>query len=1213
MEALLQARFGLLAAKATQRLEMQAVQREASEISARVEDAVDLLLSEAEELGALNLPSPRESLHREESSMMTRPARVVLDLLSGSRRKVDVFSQLSTTLLQSYRDFKQQCEEMTLKIEALTEDFGLLQREEPKECRNCRRCLAKLSEFSLEVDQLRSELQETEALLVDSRQAKEQLSKELGNATHRARELEKEYANSSLAVPEMLDLQEELKRAETTINHLEKQLRINRQDAESMKQGWREVQAEVENREKSLRKAQGIIKKLNSENENLVKDLAASEDLAETMKREAHQQEKSNRDAQIQLQSVEILHKTEVRLREEVQSLKSALETLKAESVSETNRAKDYIDELRRENESFQSQIEELETSILELDKEAKQQEETVKLHIERIADLEQALGQKMGEVEALHREIEGREEEHQAEIAHIKRIAENTIRNLQAEQGEESARSSRSPVRSVSPTLTVGKKASAVKKSGPQVSAVKELPAAFTDTQLTEALEREAVLQKGMREIVKKSSRFLAERVRTLETLEVALRPESERWIMRNEELETILCDFAGRINHLLKLNRDLQKVAQIKERQIEDQRKTAFQSLSLSEAFTRQLQAELTDTRHLLLEEVIPRGRELMGTQVDSTLKTVGELKKQCVGLEEKNEDLERDFSGLQEKERVLEAELRENEDKLIQRNSDLAHIRRLLSGLHYAYLTASAGKDPTSSPSLDVEDLLHDIEALNQDVELKHQDLLRLEEKWRELIASNSELQQAFEDDKDSLMEEIRQISDSRANLQAECNRMNDQGIAQKQALQEEIRRITALLEETSLQVAAIKQDRENVLRDKERIETHMQELALDVEKLQDELHSQVATKEQVLTELEDAQASLSRLTSKPQDKPPSDSLLTEAPFVRRDPDLRSTRGRSQDTGAIDRLLAQKEEYIQELEQRLETHKIDGLGTAFPSVFEETQGGDSEIGTLRRAKNKMMAYKRSFNKRLEEFETVLRLIEDSVAALEQGQALQVDKMPTSNPTLDTWLEDLLGKISDTAVKTNREKEREMRTFHTILTTINSADVAEEDKAAAVSLSNGLITQASPDMDFLAAQLIILVKKVIPGSDMRRSRELPREEVVFLSPFHARMLISAVSSLDSVELSLIDRKESLLQVSEELEGLTQSLSEVSIRGSDLPNKIAEMFSRFSLQFLGDLKRDLQAFAEALRDLKDVSRSNPGPGRGVSLWAFVQPTARRL
>jgi chromosome segregation ATPase len=486
VEALLHARFGLLAARATQRLEMQAVQREASEISARVEDAVDLLLSEAEELGALDLPSPREVLHREESSVMTRPARVVLDLLADSRRKVDVFSQLAATLLQSYRDFKQQCEEMTLKIEALTEDFGgLMQREEPRECRNCRRCLAKLSEFNTEVEQLRAELQETEALLVDSRQAKDQLSKELGTLTHRTRELEKERANSSLAVPEMLELQDELKRAETTINQLEKQLRSTRQESETMRQGWKELQDEVETREKSLKKAHGIIKKLNSENENLVKELEASEELAETMTREAHQQEKSNRDAQIQLQSVEILRKTEVRLREEIQSLKAALETLKEESVIESNQAKDYIDQLRKENDSLQSQIEELETSILELDKEAKQQEETLKLHLERVTDLEQALGQKMGEVEALHRENEAREEEHQAEIAHIKRIAENTIRSLHAEQGDESARSSRSPVRSVSPTLTAGKRASSMKKSIPQATPAKELPQAFTDMQL--------------------------------------------------------------------------------------------------------------------------------------------------------------------------------------------------------------------------------------------------------------------------------------------------------------------------------------------------------------------------------------------------------------------------------------------------------------------------------------------------------------------------------------------------------------------------------------------------------------------------------------------------------------------------------------------------------------------------------------------------------
>lgn len=1187
MDALLHSRFSLLAAKATHKLELQAVERKASKISENVEDVVDLLLSEAEELGALHLTSPRDPLRKEDLSVFTYPARLILDKLNSTHRKVDVFKQLAVILIQSYHDFKQQCEEMTVKIETLTEDFDRMGVEEVKECRNCKRCLSQLSDFRAEVEQLHSELAKTEARLIDTHHAKEQLSQELG--TYR----NKEQINSSFSVPEVLELQEELKRAEITIAQLEKQAKVARQSMEYAGN----VEKQVEIRELKLRQAQDIIKKLNSENERLVQDCFASEELAETLKRESHQYEKSAREALIQLQSLDIMHKTEIRLREEIQHLKNEVENLKEESVNEENRAKEYIGKIMKENEELQSQIVELETSILELDKEGKQFEDTVKLHLERINDLEQALASKTNEISSLTQEIESREDEHQAEISHIKRIAENTIRGLQLEQGEETARSARSPIRSVSPTLTPNKRMTATAKKPVLNQAVNPgVSREFSDMQLMEAIQRELILQKGIQEIVKKSSAFLTEKMRNLKNLEAAIRPETERWMMRNEELETIISDFAIRLNQLLKLNRDLQKVIQIKEKQLIDHSKISQQTQLLTEELNKTLRMELENTHNLVTKDVIGKGREIIGQNVNIMVKNTGEMKGKCEEMEENNRELKEEIEKLVE-------ELRESEDKLNRRNSDLAHIRALLGGLKYAYLSENTVEEPDFSPSEDIENILKDINSLSKDVELKDQDLVRVEEKLRELITSNKELQEAFEEDKDSLLEEIREISKAHSELQAELNRVSDQNMSQKQTWMEETRRISGVLEETRSQLAGITQERDRLDREKMQAEQRVKELAGEMDKMQGEIHVQSTAKERLLQEVEDLQATLSRSMKSVEPLTCTESLLTEVPLVRRDLNLHSTRSRSQDPLSLEKLLSQKEEYIKELEQKLEINSHSAL-------FDDTQIGDPD---MKRTKNKLMAYKRSFNKRLEEFEAVLRLIEDAVTALEHGHALQIEKIPATNPTLDAWLDTLLKKISDAAEGHAKDREREMRTYHTLLTTISGcAEAGEEDRTAAVSLSNELVTQNAPDLHFLASQLTILVKRVMTTSDPRKSRDYSREDVVCLSSFHARLLLSAISSLDSVELSLIDRKESILQVSEELEGLTQSLSEISIRSSDLPNKIAEMFSRFSLQFLQDLKRDLQAFAEALRDLKDVSRSNPGSGRGTSLWSFAQTAGRR-
>ena len=1221
----------MLAGKATQRLEIQAIQREVSEITVKVEDVVEMMISEVEELGDAGLLSRRSSTSelsrsREDLLAFSRPARVLLDSLAGIRRKVEVFTELSQLLLRNYTDFKQQCEEMSQKVEDLTENFAILQQTEgeAKECRNCKRCLSKITEFNTEIVQLRAELAKTEALLSESRQAKEQLAKELGNLSFRNKELEQEYSKPTLIASETLELQKELKTAEMTISQLETQLKSSFSDADR-------ANSRLEQCEAALRRAQTMIKRLNNESETLAEQLSISENLCDTLKHDAHQSEKLHREAQIQLQSLDCQRKTESRLRDELQSLKCALESVQSDSASEVQHLHSLVSSLTHENQSFQQQIIELENSIVALDGENKQCEAAGKLHEERISDLEQALAGKISEIAAVQREAEMREIEHEGEIAHIKRTAENALRAVQAEGSEERS----SPMRQTSPLPN--RRVSSVRRTKPDGSQTdrEKTPtdrAAYLG-QLEEAIVREAGLKAAVLDIVAKASVFLTEKIHNLDCLEGMVRPETERWIMRSEELETMLADLGKRVFPLISLNKDLQKVVKLKNKQLEDQRNWALSVISTSEAAENTLKSELFEVNSTVAEKIMQKGKDVIGLQVDVTMKTVGELRQKAAWLQEHNDHLENEVKDWGERVDRLASDLRVAEEQSASTQADLSllqsdfvHVQRALSSLQQPYLSSSLSpRDfpaPTVPPSLVAEEIIGDIRSIQQDLALKGQDLTRVEAKMRELIATNRDLQLSFDEDKEALLCELNAIQREKEELEKEVGKLGE--------LVRDVTRQDGEMGELRGAVAELTHERDVLSRENEQIGQRMRQTLEEVKKLEEEMESMKNSHEEMVRELNDARCDLSTFASLKEENEEqnsvisqlrdqlaksglrsSESLLTEGSLLRRD--LGSTRARSSETSlmAIDRLLTQKEEYIKELEMRLEQGKTDVLGvTSHSSVFEETQLGDSDPSSLRRAKNKITAYKRSFNKRLEEFESVLRLIEDAVTGLASGHVLKLAWPPSSNPTLDSWVDSLLQKIADCAVAASTGRDREVRSLLAALATVMSSDhSSDEDRTAAAGLVNTLQKQAAVDLDYAASQTTALLKRT---GDVRKAGR-GEDTTVCLSPFHARMLITAIGSLDAVELCLVERKESILQVSEELDGLNRSLAEMPVRSSDLPGKIADMFSKFSVQFLQDLKRDLQAYAEALRDLKDVTRSTPSlTGRLVTLWNFSQQAATR-
>lgn len=1255
---LVAARLALLAAKANHKVEMATAQKEATALHAQMEEVVEALMTQAEQFAdSEDLPIIYSSFaavrSKEDLSSFSRPARVLIDTLSALAGKVQMSTKLTGILSDTLGSFKQQCEELSLKVETLTQDFAQITQElnfaeadrEPeqlRECRSCKRLLSKTAEFSAEMVQLRSELNRTDAILAESRRDREKLGKEINNLTGRNKELERELQLiPAFAHTDSLELQRELKHAEMTISALEDQLKNSKSDTDALRTSFLESKSDLEPHESALKKAQSIIKKLNSEAERLSKELFETERLSETYKRDSHQYEKGFREAQIQLQAMEMMQKTEIRLREEGKQLKNVLETVKAETADEIGRLKDYINQLIQENQHFQAQSEALEGHLETLEKEVKDREEEMAHAQEQIGQLQAALTQKTEEIQEVLREADLREEEFEGEIAHIKRVAENTIRSLQpiASPSEESR--GKSPLRAAQMPL---KRLSGVKRTqlattAPKATVQEERVEAreedrgtgdYWKGQVEEALRREAGLKAGLEAIVGKSGSFLKERVKALETLECALRPETERWMMRSEELESQLHSLSLRLVRSLAISRDLQKMVLVKDRQLQDSAKTTD---ALIAALTETVEAqgtELNSRGEVILEDLGPRVQQLAALhsreasacqrKENSLRDTVDTTTKRLNSAQEK---LEKALTDLHRTEDLLER----TREELNSRESDLSLIRKALFAGDSRPGSASSGSEmhridifrKEASPG-DLAEIQNRIKALQTTIESQENSLQTLRDKLTSALSTNESQLRNFDQDRDSLTQEVHCLEEARSRLELDLRDLTAR-LRTEKGLREASE---TLVMDLKTQIETLETAHLGANQAKEQIQRKYEESLAIVGRLEADSATLKGANDRLLSELTNAHADVSALLvfkekstnqtvqierlrdqigflqSHSSSEMPRKGLITES--VRESEDLSTTRARARsqtrsEIPHLDRVLSQKEDYIRELEAKLEQRPSE---TPNSTEYEDSYSAEVEKAVRR----KVAGYKRSFNKRLEEFEGVLHLIEDTIAEVSEGKAVRAEWQPSSNPSLDTWTRALLDRLAHFSLLFVSSKERELRTYLSVLGVLQTAGSTEEDKIAASSLISGLQSQQSPDLAFTSAQLPILLKRTLGTQSDRRPPSRTTEDFVCMTPYHARLLLTALSSLDTVEIQLIERKESLLQVSDELDALTRTLAETSIRSqAEVAGKMADMFSKFSVQFLQDLKSDLQELAGALRDLREVSRSSP-PGKAPALAA---------
>jgi DNA repair exonuclease SbcCD ATPase subunit len=471
---------------------------------------------------------------------------------------------------------------------------------------------------------------------------------------------------------ELLKLADLRKLLEVTNSDLIRRLELEQSKVDGLKMMVEEYEEESQTREATLAKAQSLIKKLNDECETTVRDLKRAEDAVELLKKDNRLLDRSNNDLQRQIQEVSLMKKTEERLRGEIVQLKQELHDLAAakdEAVGELSHA---VVQLEDENQQLEGGIQELELKLEEIERQSSARDQAIAEQHAELTELRAEVQRKDELTRRMAEDLEKREAEREDEVFSIKRHAENVIRQLQTSQGgaeedqsftaynklnrsrgeqggqgevvfrgreeggrsrEEGGRGRVSSMKRSSPSRTKSKQQRSedkenligglvVRQGGVEVERLVVSPIAMQNlaVQLEEALVRERDLKQQLYSIVEHEAVFLRDKLKQLSLAEVAIKPELERWIMRNEELEQHLVDLTDKNSRLLRLLTDCKKTILIKNKQMSDSKKTAE---NLREALAEALEIRgiaLLDGQNLLQKEVLPKAEAVAAEQTST-----------------------------------------------------------------------------------------------------------------------------------------------------------------------------------------------------------------------------------------------------------------------------------------------------------------------------------------------------------------------------------------------------------------------------------------------------------------------------------------------------------------------------------------------------------------------------------------------------------------
>lgn len=187
-------------------------------------------------------------------------------------------------------------------------------------------------------------------------------------------------------------LKEEKSNLELVNSDLLRRLEQKEYDFLNLKSIFDDTKEDTQEKEKSIDKAQKVIKKLNDEWEKAMRDLQTTEEKLENYQVENKNLNRQLVDMQIQCQENDQLNKTQTRLRGEVQKLKDDYKKMSEEKDEIINGKNAEIESLKTKKDQLEEIIETLDHKLDEIAKQNELRDRLLEESIEKGKELEDLL-----------------------------------------------------------------------------------------------------------------------------------------------------------------------------------------------------------------------------------------------------------------------------------------------------------------------------------------------------------------------------------------------------------------------------------------------------------------------------------------------------------------------------------------------------------------------------------------------------------------------------------------------------------------------------------------------------------------------------------------------------------------------------------------------------------------------------------------------------
>lgn len=1030
-------------------------------------------------------------------------------------------------------------------------------------------------------------------------------------------EVEKEFSYDGLRKV----YQDKVESLELTIEDISKQLQ-DLQDANS------DLERELEHRETFLNKAKEIIKKLNSECETNTKELHNARLEVDKYKSESHSFEKQLLEIQRSLNEFENLVKSNDNLRKQVRDLKQKLqskEVIYDEKIAQQN---ELIDNLYQEKEELNKAIEELELKLGEIEKENENRESLFQSEISKADELRSQLKLKDQEISSLKEYLTSQEEAFNTEMQQIKRATENTLRNYHSIHSfstelftprttDKDSFSSPAKTRLISnrtPMKKSSTKLTPMKTPAP-ISEEKESETTLTENNLKDLLVsatmREAKVHKGIIDIVNTEGNFIKHRLDSLNKAHAQMKSEMERWIMRNEEMESRLVQSAETNKSFSELNAEYRRMIQLKSKQLNESKviiDELMKYLSHKDLMYRDEMGYLDD---LILHQIYPKSHNLVEDTTQAIYKIQDSYKDKTVNFERYIESINKDkiywqdickqyqeeILGLREELDNLRNEYTATSDQVTSLKQELEDVDRVLQKRAYNHARELS--------------IANKVEDMHEEFETQHRQMDELKHQYNNVLNQLEQFRVQHTHEVEKLETEVRLVhneNDKLYNELQEALKKNLHAEDHQNRVLELEKKLSSLIDGHSikeLELQKLSRNHSKEITDLRReldeknliIETMENEIARlrrNLEEANNKYGKEVLNYERILSERVDLNQSLMDRLAEKEDE----AHDYEQDIQRLIEENRAMKSEQFETSVLRDQLAAQSQLIDSLHSKIArlTEEIE-CREVIKFAEDENARLNSELDeavyqlaeSRRRRPVQDDKYVESIFALMNVFKKILEGFNEQKISAENYLRSLKGRL---SPEYEDILKRLYSSILTYSDETTFIQERERNFYTEILTILSNSIPTTEKQKQAKDLLSLLRSPTSSDILYISSQIIRLISYFIKYD----IKPKPPQE-------GDRVLHYNLGRLERANLLMRERHNSLTQVLKKTEDMMNSLIEIgdSLVKPSVLHKIVDMYYKFFTYFIKDYENDQKRYINIYEGLKsgfDGNIDTQGTGR---------------